>query len=226
MEGRFEPVSEIIHSVRRWISLICRDMHASSHISSFDLQVLKSLNVQAVLIPIRRCKTITWNRPSTGWVKLKTDGSSLGNPGASRIGGIIRNNHGKLIHAFSSFIGIGSNNRAELLSLLHGLQVCKSLSLNFVHIELDYMKVISWWKSKRCGVWYLEDFWEEIIDIIDSMTYSINHVFREGNKVADWLAKKGASGNDLAVSQLTETPRALRGLIRMDYSGLPSLRFS
>ncbi|KAF5454807.1 hypothetical protein F2P56_024444, partial [Juglans regia] len=187
--------------------------------------VLKSLNVQAVITPNRRCKTITWNRPSAGWVKLNTDGSSLGNPGASGIGGIIRNNHGNLIHAFSSFIGIGSNNRAELLALLHGIQVCKSLSLNYVHIELDSMNVISWWKSKRCGVWYLEDFWEELIDIMDSMTYSINHVFREGNKVVDWLAKQGASGNDLAVSLLTESPRELRGLIRMDYSGLPSLRF-
>ncbi|XP_035549712.1 uncharacterized protein LOC118349411 [Juglans regia] len=181
MEGRFEPVSEIIHSVSRWISLICRDMHASSHISSFDLQVLKSLNVQAVLIPIRRCKTFTWNRPSVGWVKLNTDGSSLGNPGAS---------------------GIGSNNRAELLALLHGLQ------------------------QEMWGVVSRGFLGGEIIDIIDSMTYSINHVFREGNKVADWLAKQGASGKDFAFSQLTETPRALRGLIRMDYSGLPSLRFS
>lgn len=64
------------------------------------------------------------------------------------------------------------------------------------------------------------------MDTTNSMACSIHHVFHEGNKVADWLAKHGASGSDLVFSHLTETPRVLRGLIGMDYFGLPSLRLS
>ncbi|XP_041009391.1 uncharacterized protein LOC121253444 [Juglans microcarpa x Juglans regia] len=88
----------------------------------------EKLSSQPMFTPIQRCKAIAWQRPLAGWVKLNTDGSNL-----------------------------GSNNQAKLLALLNGLQVCKSLSFNYVEIELDSLTIISWW-SKRCRVWYLEDF--------------------------------------------------------------------
>ena len=52
-------------------------------------------------------------------------------------------------------------------------------------IEFDSQVVVSWWKKRRCGVWYLEDFWEEILALIDSMVCFVRHIFREGNKAAD-----------------------------------------
>ena len=39
-------------------------------------------------------KQIRWERPSHGWVKLNTDGSSLGNPGPAGGGGVIHDEEG------------------------------------------------------------------------------------------------------------------------------------
>ncbi|XP_035545570.1 uncharacterized protein LOC118348292 [Juglans regia] len=114
-----------------------------------------------------------------GWFKLNTDGSSLGNPRPSGVGGIIRNNQGHLVHAFNSYIGFGSNNRVELLALLRGLKACKNLGIIFVEIELDSQVVISWWNRRRCGIWYLEDFWEDTLALMDSMVCTVRHVYRE-----------------------------------------------
>ena len=52
----------------------------------------------------------------------------------------------------------------------------------------------------------------------------VRHVYREGNKVADWLARSGALGLNSEWRFVRDVPRVLRGLIRLDILGLPSLR--
>lgn len=43
---------------------------------------------------IRFCKPVRWCKLASGWVKLNTDGSSLGNPGLAGGGGLIRDEKG------------------------------------------------------------------------------------------------------------------------------------
>ena len=59
-------------------------------------------------------KQIQWKRPSHGWVKLNTYGSSLGNPGPAGGGGVIRDEEGAWIVGFARNIGITSCYLAEL----------------------------------------------------------------------------------------------------------------
>ncbi|KAF5464430.1 hypothetical protein F2P56_014505 [Juglans regia] len=156
--------------------------------------ILQILNIPA-LVPDRKfLKLVAWQKLAQGWFKLNTDGSSLGNPSSSRMGGIIRNDQGHMVYTFNSYIGYGSNNRAELLAVLQGLKACKDLGINFVKIELDSQVVISWWNRRRGEVWYLEDFWEETLALMDSMVCIARHVYWEGNKVIDWLARNVATG--------------------------------
>ena len=225
MEGRFQSIFSVRLSISRWMGVVVRDMKKVSNCSRHDLQVLQSLNIP-VLVPIRKhVQPVAWQKPAHGWFKLNTDGSSLGNPGCSGVGGIIRNDRGLMVYAFNSSIGIGTSNRAELLAVLQGLKACKELGINFVEIELDSQVVISWWHRRRCGVWYLEDFWEDTLSLMDSMVCVVCHVYREGNKVADWLARSGALGLNSEWRFVREVPRVLRGLIRLDNLGLPSLRY-
>ena len=58
------------------------------------------------------------------------------------------------------------------------------------------------------------------------MEFRMQHVFREGNVVADFLAKKGAGGLNMDWSVNDSLPDQLRGLLRMDRIGLPYLRIS
>ncbi|XP_060181510.1 uncharacterized protein LOC132611114 [Lycium barbarum] len=53
-------------------------------------------------------KIVKWGRPPTHWQKINTDGSCK--EGYCETGGIIRDSEGKMIIAFSIYIGAGTNN--------------------------------------------------------------------------------------------------------------------
>ena len=61
-----------------------------------------------ILMPVR------WEKPSPGWVKLNTDGSSLVNPGIAGSGGLIRNSDGDWIMGFVRNIGTTGSVAAKL----------------------------------------------------------------------------------------------------------------
>lgn len=75
-------------------------------------------------------------------MKLNVDGCSLGNPGATGAGGVIRNSCGDFISGFAVSLGHHSNNYAKLLGLLHGLQHIGRLVFTNIDIELDSLLVI------------------------------------------------------------------------------------
>ena len=56
------------------------------------------------------------------------------------------------------------------------------------------------------------------------MDYSISHVYRESNRAADDLANWGYKERKYVVLQIMELPRELIGIIRVDKSGLKSVR--
>ena len=59
-------------------------------------------------------KHIRWERPNQGWMKLNTDGSSLGNPEFAGGGGVVRDEHGNWIVGFSRKIGRTTSYVVEL----------------------------------------------------------------------------------------------------------------
>ena len=50
-------------------------------------------------------RRVWWERPPSGWKKLNTDGSWIGNSRRSRCGGAVRDEHGEWIAGFSRYIG-------------------------------------------------------------------------------------------------------------------------
>ena len=60
-----------------------------------------------MIIPVR------WNKPPPGWCKLNTDGVTLGNPGKSGGGGIIRDSVGNWIKGFLGSIGFTTSITAK-----------------------------------------------------------------------------------------------------------------
>ena len=63
-----------------------------------------------------------WNPPPTGFLKLNFDEASKGNPGKSGYGFILRNHKGNIISFGYGFLGIDSNNVAEIEGLIQGLE--------------------------------------------------------------------------------------------------------
>ena len=65
---------------------------------------------------------IRWKTPPHGWFKLNTDGSSKASSREAGCGGILCNDQGKAIGAFSYRIGACSALNAELWGILIGLE--------------------------------------------------------------------------------------------------------
>lgn len=70
-------------------------------------------------------------------------------------GGIIRDLQGVLVAAFSSSYVQGTNNIAEFVTLLEGLQLCRDLDLHNVIIESDSSIVVLAMKQKQVENWKL-----------------------------------------------------------------------
>ena len=97
----------------------------------------------ALITTSERCKheikvwKVAWNRPPEEWIKLNTDGSALTNPGQTGAGGILRDKEGKMVMAFATPLGEGTNNTAEAEAVLFGLSWALELGHRNILIELD-----------------------------------------------------------------------------------------
>lgn len=87
-------------------------------------------------------RPIRWSKPVAGWLKLNTDGSSLGNPGLARGGGLIRNEEGGWVVRFARKIGITTSFLAELWALRNSLNLCVNRSILAVEVELDAKSIV------------------------------------------------------------------------------------
>lgn len=123
---------------------------------------------------------------------LFTDGGSRGNPGPAGIGAAIYRD-GVLVGEIGEYIGETTNNIAEYKALIRGLEECVRLGGKrikaFADSELLVKQINGQYKVKNAG---LIPLFKEVLRLIVRFDeFSIEHVLREKNKVADALANKG-----------------------------------
>ncbi|GLJ14967.1 hypothetical protein SUGI_0244350 [Cryptomeria japonica] len=91
-----------------------------------------------------------------------------------------------------SSMGIAMNNEAKLKALDRGLELCYEKGIANVNIEGDSQLVVNVILKSNILSWKLKKWLPGIFDKLSRLSnYSIAHVFREGNKVANWLAGEG-----------------------------------
>lgn len=136
---------------------------------------------------------IGWSPPLNGFFKLNTDGAAAKNPGSAGAGGVIRNSAGNFVKGFSRNIGFASSFAAELWGLRDGLQLAVDLNIKNLIIEIDARAVINSITKP------MTDLFSQHISLIHDCrallqlleSFQLKHTYREGNKVADILAKEG-----------------------------------
>lgn len=133
---------------------------------------------------------INWLRPPSDWCALNVDGAAKGSPGPAGGGAIIRNHCGEFISALVANFGNTNAFRAEAVALLRGLELARSLQIDKLLIQLDSLAGVQVIKSKNQGRNHVRCF--ELIDC-PSWMVRITHVYREGNRAADWLANHGVT---------------------------------
>lgn len=219
-----ETVESVWRNIKFWIAWVGLKLKEGSKMGPGDEFILNSLKIPMKPLKNKNVHMVKWLRPKVGAFKRNVDGSSVGHPGRCGSGGVIRNFRGKLQLAFAVSLGQGTNNFAELCSLLHGLWCIAQLGISNLEIELDSLLIVNWLKQGLCGLWYLFNYWEEIQRYLAEMFVTIQHVYRECNAAANFLALLGAEGTNKNWHQYMELPHRLRGILKIDKVGLPALR--
>lgn len=124
---------------------------------------------------------------------LYCDGASKGNPGHAGIGAVLIISDKKIM--ISEYIGVATNNIAEYMALIQGLRKAKEYGITNVDIftdsELLTKQIKGVYKVKSPN---LINLYEEVISLLKVFkNYTINHIHREQNTVADRLANLGAN---------------------------------
>ncbi|XP_019053610.1 PREDICTED: uncharacterized protein LOC109114826 [Nelumbo nucifera] len=97
------------------------ELDAKENEGTFDMLLNRWMEV-ANSVPFSSVASPLWSPPGLGCIKMNFDGSSEGNPGPSGVGGVFRDENGKVIALFSGPIGNGDSLRAEICALMEGLR--------------------------------------------------------------------------------------------------------
>ncbi|GAU48622.1 hypothetical protein TSUD_133530 [Trifolium subterraneum] len=154
------------------------------------------------LITTPNTKLVKWNALGSSGMILNVDGSSIGNPGVSRYGGLIRNSEGAWAHGFAGNIGFSNILHPELMALYRGLLLAWQLNIKELWCYSDSEAAIKLIKDILAREWRV----------------NIAHTFREGNACVDYLAKLGARNNE-AFYVMASPPAGLNLLLLADASG-------
>ncbi|PKU83073.1 Putative ribonuclease H protein [Dendrobium catenatum] len=164
-------------------------------------------------------KFVRWVKPIFPFVKMNSDGSVGSN--MAGMGGIIRNFKGDVLIAFAGPLHHCKVLFAEMMGLSYGLELCYKMGFNNVAIEIDALSLIHLIRKNTMSD---PEFFYNIRKIkclLDGLNFSLNHIFREGNACADFLATKGGQINSVEEFSNITLPQQLRGLVRLDKLGIP-----
>jgi len=121
---------------------------------------------------------------------IRSDGASLGNPGPAAIGVVIEDESGAAVSEIWRRIGETTNNRAEYLALIAGLEQAAKLGADVLDLKLDSQLIVRQlngeYRSKE-----LTPLYKQTLRLLERFkSYTIEHVPRRENRMADALAKR------------------------------------
>lgn len=170
---------------------------------------------------------IKWAFPSKGRLKCNTNGASKGNPGPSSYGFCIRNYRGDLIYAQAAQIGLATNMEAEAKAILEAARFCQIQNIPNVLIETDSQGLRNILKHKWKIPWAIVEHIEEIIELMNNMSMTIQHIYREGNALTDYLANTALKHEELIqFHRFQDLPTTGKRMLNTDKSQLPAIRIS
>jgi ribonuclease HI len=173
-------------------------------------------NFTSALAPVR---LICWNSNNHVYTILNVDGSCLGDPIRTGFRGVLRNHSGTYISSFSGFINNSQDILFAELSALHqGLKLAVSLNYEELVCYSDSLLTVNLIKEDVSQFHVYVVIIQDIKDILSSRNFSLHHSLREGNQCADFMAKLGASTDDVLTIHPTP-PEGLLTLLRSDELG-------
>ncbi|OMO51393.1 hypothetical protein CCACVL1_29818 [Corchorus capsularis] len=200
------------------------DGNTTFEVACFKAVEFFVVNGKTKILPIAPIIQVSWKPPDQGWLKLNTDGSSLGNLGLVGSGSVIRDNEGNWVRGSIRHLGFCTNFVAEFWALRDGLFLAVSLNIRKLVIELDSTTVIATLNSQCPDNLFIQPIVNDYRLLISKLeAVKIQHVFREGNGVADALAKLASFSScyllEDSYSVLFDPPFCIKDLLVLDAVG-------
>lgn len=124
-------------------------------------------------------------------IVLHCDGASSGNPGPASIGVVLRARDGVEVESWGRSVGRQTNNAAEYLALIAGLERALELGAKSVEVrsdsELMVRQLEGRYRVKNAGLAPLHEKARALLNRLER--WSVRHVTRDHNTKADALAK-------------------------------------
>jgi ribonuclease HI len=124
---------------------------------------------------------------------IRTDGGARGNPGPAGIGVVVEDaDTGEILERHAKYLGATTNNQAEYLAVILGLERCQALGAKEVQVVADSELLIKQAtgeyrvRNPELGKRFLEMKRLEL----GFVRVRYRHVRREQNKLADALANE------------------------------------
>ncbi|CAL1395909.1 unnamed protein product [Linum trigynum] len=172
----------------------------------------------------RALTEVGWKAPPTGWVKINVDGAAKGEQSLAGAGGVIRDVSSSWVRGFVSRLGSCSAALAELWAIYHGLKLGWNLGYRAIIIETDSQLAIQLVKNRKDPLHPYAALLTAIRrKISQDWVVNLVHVYREGNRVADWLSKHSLV-YPYGMHELDSPPQELLPLLQDDQRGITSLR--
>lgn len=154
-------------------------------LQSSNLESIKDINTDIL-------DSISTKIERSGKIELYVDGAADLHTKTAGIGGVIYRN-GEELFSFSEFLDDSTNNEAEYTALIRGLQELINLKLLNANIyadsELIVKQINGEYKVKNDRMQVLH---KEAMKLFEKFnTWTLNHIPREKNYVADKLSKNG-----------------------------------
>lgn len=128
----------------------------------------------------------------TGSVEIFADGGARGNPGPAGIGCVLLNEKGERVAEVSKFIGVATNNAAEYLAAIYGLQEALIMKAQKVILNLDSQLIARQLKGEyKVKDQDLRKFFDVALNLFRGFDkVEVREVPRDKNKEADALVNK------------------------------------
>lgn len=128
--------------------------------------------------------------PEEGWCKLNCDGAVTNYGSKAGCGGVVRDANGCFLYGFAAGLGSCSITEAELWAICRGLQLAQDRGLHQIAIETDSVVAKNLIVGDCSPLHPCFNLVKNIWDMLDlQRRFSLKHIFREANQVADGFAK-------------------------------------
>ncbi|CAM0872741.1 unnamed protein product [Alopecurus aequalis] len=132
---------------------------------------------------------VQWQPPPLGWFKLNFDGSVYHDgSGRASIGGVIRDWNGRVLVAFAEQTEHSTVGIVEARALIYGLRQALSCYLGRLVVEGDDLGLVQLLRGEKKKGRIPPEMEDEILTLLGRFSAcEVQHIYREGNQVADTL---------------------------------------